>query len=300
MSDAKINSVTKSTEEIISERVKMSEKMLSHLSELAEMLCDEADDDEIFFRDEAFIKRFRQLTDTQIPTSVAPFNENEIKAEERLISTAEKAFLCLLLSEILGIKSIDGAETFFDGSQKTENETVSCVKNHATDTAYLSFASKMTDPRVSYADDFTEVVKNVYYGKTAYCILPIADSHNGRLAGISNLALKYGLKTALCHKVKSDDDSYTVYALLRKDVQIPNGDSETYFEFSVKNEDGPSEILNAAECCGMKTVSVSFTPESNGESRIILKVSEDGFCGFLTYLSLNYPDYTPIGIFEEI
>ncbi|MBQ7779506.1 MAG: hypothetical protein IJ404_03340 [Clostridia bacterium] len=300
MSDAKINAVTKSAEEIISSRAILSEKMLSHLSELAEVLCDEADDDEIFFRDEAFINRFRLLTDTPIGTSVAPFNENEIRSEERLLSTAEKAFLCLRLSEILGIKSIDGAETFFDGTQKAENETVSCVKNHSTDTAYLSFASKMTDPRVSYADDFTEVVKSVYYGKTAYCILPIANSHDGRLAGISNLALKYGLKTALCHRVKSDDDSYTVYALLRKDIQIPKGASETYFEFALKNEDGPSEILNAAECCGMKTVSVSFTPESNGESRIILKVSDSGFCGFLTYLSLNYPDYTPIGIFEEI
>ncbi len=300
MSDPKIFTVAKSAEELISKRVSLSEKMLSHLSELAEVLCDEADDDEIFFRDEAFINRFRKLTNTPIPTSVAPFNENEIKAEEKLLSTAEKAYLCLLLSEILGIKSIDGAETFFDGSQKTENETVACVKNHATDTAYLSFASKMTDPRVSYANDFTEVVKNVYYGKTAYGILPIANSQDGRLVGINNLAMKYGLKTALCHKIKSNDDSYTVYALLRKDIQIPKDAHETYFEFSLKSDDGPSEILNAAECCGMKTVSVSFTPESNGESRIILKVSDSGFCGFLTYLSLNHPDYVPIGIFEEI
>ncbi len=300
MSDSKILTITKSAEEIISARVKLSEKMLSHLSELAEVLCDEADDDEIFFRDEAFINHFRSLTAPKLTEKIAPFNENEIRKEEGLLSTAEKAYLCLMLSEILGIKSIDGAETFFDGSQEVENEIVSCVKNHATDTAYLSFASKMTDPRVSYANDFTEVAKSVYHGKTAYGILPIANSHDGRLTGINNLSLKYGLKIVLCHKVRSDDDSYTVFALLSKDVQIPRSAGITYFEFSLKTENGPSEILNAAECCGMKTASVSFTPESNSESRIILEVNESGFCGFLTYLSINYPDYVPIGIFEEI
>ncbi len=277
----------------------LSEKMLSHISELAEVLCDEADDDEIFFRDEAFISRFRTLTETPSP-KVAPFNESEVTSSEILMGTAEKAFLCLRICEILGIKSIDGAETFFDDSQKAEDETVSCVKNHATDEAYLSFASVLTDPRVSYADDFNEVAQSVYYGKTAYCILPIANSRDGRLTGIRSLTLKYGLKTAVCHKVKNSDDSYTVFALLRKDVQIPKNVSEVYFEFSLKTENGPSEILNAAEACGMKTVSVSFAPEDNGVSNIILKVSENGFCGFLSYLSLIHPEYIPTGIFEEI
>ena len=95
MSDAKINSIMKSAEEIISTRTNLSEKMLSHLSELAEVLCDEADDDEIFFRDEAFIKRFHALANGCVSPPVAPFNENEIKVEEHLIGTVEKAFLCL-------------------------------------------------------------------------------------------------------------------------------------------------------------------------------------------------------------
>ncbi len=290
MSDGKINALFNGASEIRAKRIALSEKTLSYISELAEVLCDEAGEDEIFFRDAVFISRYRSLTELVSKDKAAPFNENDVKTVEKHLNETERAFLCLCLSDILGIKGIDGSGTFFDDPPKTSGETVSCVKSRPSDDAYLSFASVMTDPRVSYAHDHTEVCESVYYGKTAYGILPLPNARS--------LALKYSLKTAKRVKIKNQDGTYTVFALVKKDLDIPDKADNAHFEFTVNTND-PSKILIASEACSMTIEAMSYSKETQSLTAT-LKISEDGFCGFLTYLSINYPDYIPIGIYEEI
>ncbi len=282
------------------ERAHLCERLISQLSELAEALADEAGEEEIFFRDEAFIKRYITLTEPRLPSDIPEFNKKEISGSEELLSGFEKAFINLRLCEILGISGMEGAGTFFDDPPKAAGETVAAVKNHASDSAYLSFSSHMLEPRINYVGDFTQACESVYYGKSAYCLLPIASSLDGRLVGIRNIAAKYSLKTASCCKIIGENDTYTVFALLKKELSIPQGASNVYFEFAVRTDNGPSEILTAAEACGMKTDSVTFAPEYGGYSDIVLKVDKDGFCGFLSYLSLTHPEFIPIGIFDLI
>lgn len=288
--DSKISTIFKAVREIRDKRVTLSEKTLSYISELAEILIDEADEDEIFFRDEAFIKRCRALTELPSNNSAAPFNKNDVNALERQLNETEKALLCLSLSDILGIKGIEGSGTFFDDPPKAPGETVSSVKSRASDDAYLLFASEMTDPRVSYVHDLNEVCENVLYGKTAYGILPIA---NGK-----QLVIKYGLKTAKRLKIKNSDGTDTAFVLVKKDLDIPEKAENAYFEFTVKTDD-PSKILLASEVCSMKAASLSYSAENQTLS-VTLSISENGFCGFLTYLSLNHPDFIPLGIYKEI
>ncbi len=288
--DGKISTIFNATREIRDKRISLSEKTLSYISELAEILIDEADEDEIFFRDESFIKHYRALTELSSENSAAPFNESDVKTVEKQLNVTEKALLCLSLSDILGIRGIEGSGTFFDDPPKASGETVSCVKSRLSDDAYLSFTSEMSDPRVSYVHDINEVAQSVYYAKTAYGIIPTANT--------KALALKYGLKTAKRLKIKNQDGTDTVFALVKKDLDIPDKADDAYFEFMLKTDD-PSKILTASEACSMKPVSISYSADNQTFSAT-LKISESGFCGFLTYLSLNHPDFIPLGIYKEL
>lgn len=288
--NGKISTLLNAKDEIRSKRITLSEKTLSYISELAEVLCDEAGEDEIFFRDETFIKRYRALTEQVEENAASPVNEMDVKTLEKQLNETEKALLCLCLSDILGIKGISGSGTFFDDPPKASGETVSYIKSRASDDAYLLFASKMSDPRVSYAHDLNEVCESVLYGKTAYGIIPTVN--------LRSLMLKYGLKTAKRIKVKNQDGTYTYFAFVKKDLDIPSSDKNAYFEFSVKTND-PSRILLASDACSMTAVNISYSSEEQTLTAT-LKIADDGFCGFLTYLSLNYPDFIPYGIYEEI
>lgn len=300
MSQQKTNACLESISLLHSKRTIISEKMLAHITELAEVLCDEASDDEIFFRDEPFINRYKSLTATYQTASIPGFNQNEVSNQEKYLSFTEKAFLCMNICNILGIKGIMNAGTFFDGLTDDTSSTVCCVKSPTCDEAYLTFTSDMQSPRVFYADDFTEACESVYYGRTDYCILPVASSADGRLAGFRNLALKYGLKTVKRCRVMSSDNGFTVFALMKKELSIPESADNAYFEFMLKNQNCPSELLCVADACGMEILSVDITPERDGTLDIALKISDEGFCGFLSYLHLTFPDFIPLGIFTEI
>ena len=288
--DSKINTVFDGAREIRNKRIVLSEKMLSYISELSEVLIDEAGEDEIFFKDPSFISRYRSLTELEGKGNVAHFNQNDVNTVEKQLNETEKALLCLRMAEILGINGIEGSGTFFDDPPKASGETVSCVKSRLTDDAYIAFASEMSSPRVSYEHDINEVCQSVLYGKTAYGILPLSNA--------VALFPKYGLKTAKRVRITGQDGSVTVFALVKKDLDIPSSTSKAHFEFTLKT-DHPSKILLAAEACSMTVESISYSSENQSLS-VTVKISEDGFCGFLTYLSLNHPDYIPIGIFEEI
>jgi hypothetical protein len=264
--------------------------MLSCISELAEVLIDEAGEDEIFFRDDAFIARYRALTELSGENYAASCNKNDVKTAEKVLNETEKAFLCLMLSEILGIKGMDGSGTFFDDPPKASGETVACVKNRLSDDAYMILTSEMTDPRVSYVHDLNDVAQSVLYGKTAYGILPAANARS--------IMLKHSLKISKLLKIKNGDGADTVFALVKKDLDIPESADNAYFEFVVKTDD-PGKIMLASEACSMKTVNLNYSAE-NGTLCATLAVSDDGFCGFLTYLSLNYPDFIPIGIYKKL
>ena len=198
---------------------------------------------------------------------------------------------------MLGIKSMMSVSTFFDESSEGDG-SICYVKSLGTDTAYLAFAKRREDSRAIYCEDFTQVCEDVYYGRSTYCILPISNSKEGRLAGFRNLALKYSLITVQSVKVVLHDTE-TLFALMKRDLEIPKTAENSLFEFRVPNARGISGILAAAQACNMTAVSVDMRDDPLNID-MVLRVSDDGICGFLSYMSLEYPDYIPLGIYEEI
>ncbi len=291
MSNDNLSAVLGSTSEIKSKRAVLCEKTLSYISEIAEVLIDEAGDDEIFFRDDTFISRYHAVTAFQNESSAAPYNEIDVNAVEKQLNEAEKALLCLRLTDILGISGIEDSGIFFDDPPKTSGETVSCVKSRLSDDAYIAFASEMVSPRVSYESDLNEVCQSVLYGKTAYGVLPESNS--------KTLFKKYGLKTAGRITLDGQDGVTTAFLLVKKDVDIPKSAENILFEFIIEDIESINGIMTAAEICGIEPARISYSANEK-TLNAALKIKEDGFCGFLTYLSLNYPGFITVGIYKEL
>ncbi len=279
-------------------RASILEKTLAHIGELAEHLCDEADEEEIFFRDEAFAAKYRAMTNRPMPP-VAEINQNRVSVQEKSLSAMERAMMLCRLCDTLGICGLQGAGTFFDEPADVENEIVSYMKSSYADTAYRAFTETMTDPKVLYGHDFAEVCENVYYGRCAYCILPVENSIDGRLAGFRGLIMKYGLKIiTVCQVEDSAAESHTLFALLKKNMVIPTEESEGFFEFCVETSDLHS-LISGAEACGMHLISISSVPGGAQHYDMVMQICEEGFCGFLSLLHLEYPSFIPIGMFGE-
>jgi hypothetical protein len=279
-------------------RTSLSEKRIAHIGELAEFLCDEAGEEEIFFRDEAFAAKYRSVVEGKLPF-VADVNEERITVEEKSLLAMERAMLLCRLCDTLGIRGIQGAGTFFDEADSAEDETISYVRSTYGDNAYLAFAATMRQPKVQYCHEFAEVCENVYYDRSAYCLLPVENTSDGRLAGFRSLILKYGLKIASVCRVKDPlTEEETVFALLKKSLSFAEG-GVRYFEFRVTARDLLS-LLSSSEICGMKLCGISSVAGKRHRYDVVMQIAEGGFCGFLSLLHLEYPDFTPLGIYTEL
>lgn len=272
------------------------EKQLSYIDELAHALSEEAGEEEIFFKDRSFKERYFSVT--EVPhTDCADINSSMIDDYNRISVCQDKGILCTRLCDVLGIKGILSASTFFDEIEEGDG-SICYVRSPYADNAYLSFAQSVTDPRALYCEDFTQVCEDVYYGRSTYCIIPISNSKDGRLGGFRNLVTKYSLITVRTVRVLSNDTE-TLFALMKKDLEIPKTAENALFEFRISEPERLNEILTVAEVCKMNAVSVDMNSFS-GSCDIVLTVNDDGICGFLTYLSLEHAEYIPLGIYKEI
>jgi len=279
-------------------RTALLEKQLAHVGELAELLCDEAGEEEIFFRDEAFAAKYRAMTKREMP-DVAAVNRRRVEAQEKGLSAMERAILLCRLCDTLGIRGLRGAGTFFDEPSDEEDETVSYVRSSYADTAYRVLTAEMADPKVLYGHEFAEACENVYYGRCAFGILPLENSTDGRLAGFRGLMMKYGLKiVSVCCVQDTAGEGSTLFALLKRSVRIPTDKDVHYFEFRVETRD-LFRLLAAAEACGMHAVGISSVPGDADCYDMVMRIGEGGFCGFLSFLHLEYPDFIPTGVFGE-
>ncbi len=298
MTDTNLRTIRSALDRLTKERTSLHEKRIAHIGELAELLCDEAGEEEIFFRDEAFAAKYRAAVNDS-PLAIADFNRRRVMIEEKSLSAMERALLLCRLCDTLGIHGIQGAGTFFDETDTAEGETISYVRSSLADAAYLTFASAMSDPKVLYAHEFTEICENVYYDRSAYCLLPVENTADGRLAGFRSLILKYGLKIAsICRICDPLTEEETVFALLKKNLSFETGGIR-YFECQVTARDLLS-LLASAEACGMKLRGISSAAGKRNRYDLVMQIDEDGFCGLLSLLHLEYSDFTPLGIYTEL
>jgi len=213
-------------------------------------------------------------------------------------------------------ENLIGFKTSEIGSESIENR-VCYLRNYYADRAYTVFAKALSEPKVMYSSDFNGVCEDVYYNRAKYCILPVENSIDGILSGFRTLINKYELNIALTCDIdsSSEEDSFTKFALLRRGIGNPAGLTGSTqiinrrFEFIITFENGSAalcDILDAALTFGLKLEKINSLPASyseRGEAYNISLICPFQFGRleeFITFLSLEAPQYTAAGLYSHI
>lgn len=192
-------------------------------------------------------------------------------------------------------------------------ESIAYLRNTYTDRAYTRFQSILQHTTAVYYSDFQGVCESLYYDRESACILPMENSVDGKLLRFYSLLNKYDLRIAYtCSVTTEDTDVTTRYALLRKNITVPNPDEfdaceGLYMECrAVLNEEHPlSDLLAAAAWYHLTLTRVDTIPTDydDGERTydLILRMEEDGdLAAMLTYLYLMVPQFTVFGIYLAV
>ena len=144
-------------------------------------------------------------------------------------------------------------------------------------------------------------------------MLPLEDSTSGKMFGFYSLLDRYEFKITYVCTVKREDASNTIrYALASRYLNLGifekhKRHTQKIFEFSMTHTQ-PSQLLDVYRAASLslasehRTSSISLPYGDNMvrfyHSFVINK--ETRFVPFLLLLALEYPNYSPIGIYREI
>ena len=231
------------------------------------------------------------------------------------ISAVERIELCLEIASLIGkenpfYRSVFGPDEVCLPKAK---EKISYVKNKFTDSAYLSFTKRLHSPRCSYSDSFETICEDVFNGESEFCILPIETSTDGRLFSFYSLIDRYELKTsAICSVEHQGGTAFTRFALLKRslsDRDVDNITSESNaaleLKISLSSSDSPSmyNIFRAADACGMPLLRTDSLSLPYGDSLIsnyaVFGIDKTNLQGFLTYISLEFPQCYASGLYPR-
>ena len=182
---------------------------------------------------------------------------------------------------------------------------IAFVRNRYNERAYEHFSELVVSAKPLYVSDFGEACEGVYNGQASFCILPIENSTSGRLFSFFAMMDRYELKICATAEIESDDGAENVrYALVGRSAPRPFGRAACALECSLTREDGKSmpELLRAASLLGARVRKIDFLPleydYSFYRAFFTFELSSDDAAALGLYLSLSYPNYTPIGFYK--
>jgi prephenate dehydratase len=232
---------------------------------------------------------------------------------EHTTSALERVALCReylkIYPDMQGFKK----ELFF-GSDETVSESaankIAYIMNSYTDEAFRRFSRELENGSEAVSVvSFEELCEDVYSGSCEYGIIPIENTENGKLARFYSLINKYDLKiAAMLDIANSGSNTETGFALIRKNIEYPKlkiGKPYMFEMFVMLREaETFSEILAAADFCNMSLYRIDSFPISHQGGKYTLcpvfKTEHADIDSFLLYMSLDFPRYTPIGIYSHL
>ncbi len=237
--------------------------------------------------------------------SIRPINgRNELSAFEKVAVCKEYLAHYPFAAEFRRALFFGSSDTVSVSAQ----DKIAFIKNSYTDEAYARFASRLQSPTAAKLLSFDELCENVYGGSCEFGILPVENNENGKLPHFYSLIDKYELKIAAVCTVETSDNGSTNFALVRKNIEYPydrlgQPNMLELFVTPVANEKF-SEILTAAEFCSLELYRVDSLPISHRSGRFatcpVFQIKDSDIDTFLLYMSVDFPQYTPIGVFKNI
>ena len=288
------------------------ERRLAHIAELADSIVSDGEDEDIIKSIILSVRYDPEMTSDRI----SEINARDIKALCCGLSLAERLILLRQICSRLYSSKNPYFKNYFSAysvSASLAPGKIAYLKNSYNDAAYLAFSHHLHSPTSYYAQSVTEVCEAVLDGTCEYCILPLQTASDGKLLSFYRLILKYGLKINLVYDMPGrTNKDHTVYALLSRSVLTDNvtrlKTKDKRFDFMVSSFDGVSiaEIMMAAQLCSLELCSVDTMPLQIADGQI-----KEYFClsyrtgsadinTFLSHLSIDCPDFIPIGMYSKI
>lgn len=218
-----------------------------------------------------------------------------------------KAILCRVLSEDVGSsQKIEDRNIFGNGDAPVPGThgRIAYVRNKRNDQVYLEFSERMVSARAHYGNSFAETCEAVFNNECEFCILPIENNTEGKLYSFYAMIDRYELRICDVIHITDADGQKTAFALVGRSVSVPKGKGITQrFEFSVVCRDMifPHDIASAALALGGRILSVGTQPVQydDTENKYYFTVDFEGVgaVAMALYMSLEYPRYTPLGVY---
>ena len=236
------------------------------------------------------------------------------------------SYLCSLFSEIsiveriIIFKQIFGKipyEKFLSSENPAANLSfdaigrIAYIQNSYNDLVYERFSSILNDAKASYYDSVSDVCESVVNGHCQFCTLPIETKKGGKLFSFYKQILLHDLKIVAEYDLyNSDGTDYTRYALAARGKPLSNQiigkKKNNYLQIAFSNMENMSlkEILVSAELFDLKLENVDTIClgefKKNRLFCLEFSTSDASAEAFLSFLSVDCPDYVFIGSYTKI
>ncbi len=237
----------------------------------------------------------------EILSSISSTERPDLKfAEERLAE-------CRKFISVFGISSLPEYD-FGTELQKKSEFLVGMLENRYSEAAFSHFSSNLTLNK-AYFQSFEDICESIVGGSCDFGIIPTESSDSGKLIRFYSLIEQYDLKINAVTDIEYQDNSAsTRYALVSRDIDHSNNifPDPDFLEFTVNLADASllGEILHAAALCGMALQRVDSIPIPYKEREFlfcpVFNIKNAETDAFLLYMYLDFPQYTPIGIFKKL
>ena len=190
------------------------------------------------------------------------------------------------------------------------------------DKAYLRLTAPLKNPRAAATASFVDACEEVHSGLCEYCILPLENTHSGRLTAFTRLIIRYRLQVvAVCDLENgAAEGQATRFALLRNAYEgrfpapLATADSRLplYLEL-IHTTDAPpfTDLLNAAEFCGLTLCGADTLPlfdelailgveNTYPTVACVLDATGGDLATFTRFLALETPEDILTGLYRSV
>jgi len=274
------------------------------------------------WENDAFISAYRAFTsaafgDRGAITSAVPA-ENRARVDASISENAVNSaiFLCSSICEYMRShgRELSFYDFFSKNADRDPDTRIAYLRSPYSEMAFRVFSGVIKDPSVSYPRDFAGVCEEVYYGRCKYCILPMETSDEGSLSGFRRLTSKYELCPVLSCSVSTANGAQTTrFALFGKSIErlrgkigddASKGREVFSFRLDAPTEASLNKTVKALHLYGLRIMNVNSYPVAWDEGRYSFEFSAECDGGMpeamLLYLTLEIPEYTPIGLYLQI
>ena len=302
---------------------RVSESVLAVLAELADAILHDAEGDpdtvdSILLSLQGIAEEGEEVAATHpVFAAVAPVNREALARMSARSGLYARLLLYAMIEERMPSPPLPRDGRSASSLPATVRGRIAYMPAAFADKAYLALSAVVDSPRAAATASFVDACEEVRSGLCEFCILPLENTHSGKLTAFTRLILRYNLQIqAVCDLENgAAEGQITRFALLRAaregdfptPLRLPPEGEPLYLEL-IHTGDSPSltELLSAAEFCGIRLCRVDTLPpfEEYGEDTLPLSCVLDAAGGDLTtfrrFLSLEASEDTVMGLYGSV